>query len=280
MHDDHNRHAIVLRGGKFTIGTSDTILPDDGEKPTRSVRIKPFAIDPVAITNCRFAMFVESTGYVTDAERFGWSYVFQAMVNGPGQYDRLPGADWWCAVPEARWDQPEGASSGIAERGEHPVVHISRNDALAFAGWAGGRLPTEAEREFAARGGLDQQRYPLGNREPDNVAFQPCNIWQGEFPFINTIAGGYLSTAPAQSFEPNGFGLFNMVGNVWEWTKDVFRVRSLRRSTKRQPKKQNEEQIYVLKGGSYICHKSYCYRYRVAARSSNTANSLTGHTGF
>ena len=274
------KDAVALRGGKFLMGTSENILPDDGEKPARQVRVRPFRLDRRTVTNDRFARFVEETGYETEAERLEWSYVFHALLNSPDRYDGLPGAEWWRAVPGATWCQPEGPGSSIEEREEHPVVHVSWNDACAFAAWAGGRLPTEAEWEFAARGGLEGKRYPWGDEEPDDQDFQPCNIWQGRFPFENTLADGHLGTAPAESFEPNGYGLFNMVGNVWEWTADVYRVRSLRKASRANQALQAASRRYVLKGGSYLCHKSYCYRYRVAARSGNTPDSATGHTGL
>lgn len=274
------KDAVELRGGRFLMGTSETILPYDGEKPTRQVRVNPFRLDRRTVTNDRFARFVAETAYETEAERLEWSYVFHALLKTPDRYDRLPGAEWWRAVPGAAWNQPEGPNSTIEGREEHPVVHVSWNDACAFAAWAGGRLPTEAEWEFAARGGLEGKRYPWGDEEPDDLTFQPCNIWQGRFPFENTLADGYLGTAPAESFEPNGYGLFNMAGNVWEWTADVYRVRSLSKASRAQQAEQQSSRRYVLKGGSYLCHKSYCYRYRVAARSGNTPDSTTGHTGF
>ncbi|NRB34326.1 MAG: formylglycine-generating enzyme family protein [Rhodobacteraceae bacterium] len=269
---------LQLKGGRVMIGTADTILPQDGEKPPRQKRVKPFAIDPIAVTNDRFADFVAATGYVTEAEPFGWSFVFQGFLDPLSAYQRLPGAEWWCRVEGADWRRPEGPGSDLAGRGDHPVVHVSWHDAVAFARWAGGRLPSEAEWEYAARGGLEQRRYPWGDEEPDDTGFQPCNIWQGRFPHANTAADGFAGTAPAESFAPNGFGLFNMVGNTWEWTADIWRIRSLRK-TARNPAVPTAKQ-YVLKGGSYLCHKSYCYRYRIAARTPNTPDSSTGHTGF
>ena len=274
--------AVFLKGGRTLIGTNDSILPDDGEKPARWVRVKPFLMDRATVTVDRFAEFVSETGYVTEAETFGWSYVFHAALDDAGRYDRLPGAEWWCAVPGASWYAPEGEGSTLDGRGDHPVVHVSWNDARAFSIWAGGRLPTEAEWEYAARGGLEHKRFPWGDREPDDTGFLPCNIWQGEFPTVNTVADGHLLTAPARSYEPNGYGLLNTVGNVWEWTSDTFRIRSLRKQAKlaKDAAAANRRTLYVLKGGSYLCHRSYCYRYRVAARTGNTPDSSTAHTGF
>ena len=272
--------AIALKGGRFVMGTNDAILPDDGEKPARTVRVAPFRIDACTVTNERFAAFVAATGHRTDAEIYGWSYVFFSRLADPEGFRALPGAEWWRAVDGATWDAPEGPGSTLEGRGDHPVVHVSWRDATAFAAWAGGRLPSEAEWEFAAAGGLAQPRFPWGDAEPDDTGFLPCNIWQGRFPQRNTGADGHAGTAPARSFAPNGYGLYNMVGNVWEWTADAFRVRSLRRTARRREEAQGAERTYVLKGGSHLCHKSYCYRYRIAARSANTPDSTTAHAGM
>ena len=272
--------TVSLNAARFKMGTSETISPHDGEKPSRSVRVGAFSIMTTTVTNTQFAKFVNDTGYMTEAEHFGWSYVFQTFLNKPYDFNCLSGAEWWCAVPGAKWNLPEGPGSDLNNRWDHPVTHVSWHDAQAFAKWAGGRLPTEVEWEYAARGGLNDKRYPWGNDEPDDVSFLPCNIWQGDFPFINTIADGYLGTAPSKSFAPNGFGLYNVVGNVWEWNIDRFRIRSMRKEAKAHLRSLGKEVQYLLKGGSFLCHKSYCYRYRVAARSSNTPNSTTSHTGF
>ena len=272
--------TVNLPSARFKMGTSDTLLPQDGEKPVRRVRVAGFEVMTTTVTNSQFKAFVQDTGYQTDAERFGWSYVFQLLLENPDQYERLPGAEWWCAVPLATWDKPEGPGSDISDSLNHPVTHVSWNDAVAFATWAGGRLPTEAEWEYAARGGLDQKRYPWGDEEPNDEDLMPCNIWQGWFPHENTLADGYLGTAPAKSFEPNGFGLYNTVGNVWEWNAELFRIRSLRKDATAYAEALEGEKRRLLKGGSFLCHVSYCYRYRIAARSSNTPNSTTSHTGF
>lgn len=276
----HAENVVHLPGGKARIGTSDTILPMDGEKPPRTVRLKPFAIERCAVTVDRFAAFIDETGYETDAERFGWSYVFHLFLDDPNRHAPLPGVEWWRAVDGADWRAPEGPGSDVSERGDHPVTHISHHDANAFAAWAGGRLPTEAEWEHAAQGGRTGARFPWGDAEPDDTDHLPCNIWQGRFPTKNTAADGYSGTAPAESFAPNGFGLFNMIGNTWEWTADRFRIRSLRKDARTHAHTLGPEERYVIKGGSYLCHRSYCYRYRIAARSSNTPDSTTGHAGF
>lgn len=272
--------AVRLPGGRTTVGTNDSILPRDGEKPARVVRVRPFAIDRAAVTVARFRDFVAATGYQTEAERYGWSFVFHGFLRDPDRHAPLPRADWWRAVDGATWAHPEGPHSNTDGREDHPVTHVSHTDALAFAAWAGGRLPTEAEWEHAAQGGLNGAKFPWGDVEPDDTDHLPCNIWQGRFPISNTGADGYLGTAPARSYAPNGYGLFNMVGNAWEWTSDPFRIRSLSKAAKAVRAAVAGETRFVVKGGSYLCHRSYCYRYRIAARSSNTPDSTTGHTGF
>jgi formylglycine-generating enzyme required for sulfatase activity len=272
---------VRLPGGRYTVGTNASPLPQDGESPTRVVQVKPFAIDPIAVTNDWFCEFVVATGYLTDAERFGWSLVFAGFA---AEEDRLATSaaapSWWRRVNLANRRQPEGPHSSLAGRLDHPVVHVSWNDAAAFAAWAGGRLPTEAEWEYAAAGGRRKAVFPWGDREPDDTTFQPCNIWQGKFPTHNSGADGHLGTAPVRSFAPNAFGLFNMVGNTWEWCADAFRVRSLARAAKQRNEGARATSERLLKGGSYLCHRSYCYRYRIAARTGASADSSTGHVGF
>ena len=258
---------VTLPGGVFRMGTDDADgFPEDREGPVREVTVAPFAIDAWCVTNERFAEFVAATGYETEAERFGWSYVFARFLPGRLRKDspRPEGAPWWCGVSGAYWRHPEGPGSDLDGRWDHPVVHVSWHDATAFCEWAGRRLPTEAEWEYAARGGLDQARYPWGDElTPDGV--HRCNIWQGRFPVSDTAADGYSGTAPVDAFEPNGFGLYNTAGNVWEWCADWF-----------DPAETNR----AMRGGSYLCHESYCNRYRVAARTANSPDSSTGNLGF
>lgn len=273
--------CIRLPGGTFAMGSDEGFLKADGEGPARRVRVRPFAIDPHAVTNARFADFIRATGYRTDAERFGWSFVFSAFLrDAPAPGARLPEAPWWVRVEGASWCLPEGPGSSIEDRLDHPVTHVSWNDAQAFAHWTGGRLPSEAEWEFAARGGLHAARFPWGDLEPDDEGAFPCNIWQGSFPAHNTGRDGFRGTAPVDAFAPNGFGLYNVVGNVWEWCADAFRLRSLRQAARRRGQTLAAHDHKVMKGGSYLCHRSYCYRYRVAARTSNTPDTSTGHLGF
>ena len=272
---------VRLPGGRFQVGTDASSLPHDGESPARLVHVKPFAIDPFAVTNEWFDAFVAATEYRTDAERLGWSLVFAPFVpEGTTGMVSQDGPSWWRRVEGASWKHPEGSNSSLGWRLDHPVVHVSWNDASAFAAWAGGRLPTEAEWEYAAAGGLPHARFPWGDAEPDDNAFQPCNIWQGDFPALNTQADGYLGTAPADAFAPNGHSLFNMAGNTWEWCADAFRVRSLAGAAKQRNESAREAGERLLKGGSYLCHRSYCYRYRIAARTGVSADSSTGHVGF
>jgi formylglycine-generating enzyme required for sulfatase activity len=189
-------------------------------------------------------------------------------------------APWWRRIDGAQWNAPFGPGSSIDDILDHPVVHVSWNDARVFAEWAGGRLPNEAEWVHAARGGLESPRFPWGEDEPEDGGPYPCNIWQGTFPNLNTLADGFLGTAPVGSFAPNGYGLYNMAGNVWEWCEDRFRVRSLKKAGKAHDEQLRRNPMQLTKGGSYLCHRSYCYRYRIDARSGSTADSSTGHMGF
>jgi len=196
------------------VGTSEPILHEDEEAPVRPTKIKPFKISPTTVTNGEFSAFIDATGYQTEAERYGWSFVFWSEVpKSRGRTEAVPRGEWWRKVKHARWDSVNGASPPL---NDHPVVHVSWNDAWAYAKWVGGRLPSEAEWEHAARGGSGDIRFPWGDREPDDASFFPCNIWQGKFPERNDARDGYVTTAPAQSYEPNGYGLYNMVGNGWE----------------------------------------------------------------
>lgn len=272
--------AIRLRGGRFEMGTRDRFFPEDGEGPPRQVRVKPFAISETAVTNAQFAAFVAETGYVTEAEHYGWTYVFMGLLDNADAHAPLPGLEWWRKVDGAAWHAPQGPGTTWDVIADHPVVHVSHRDAGAYAAWVGGRLPTEAEWEFAALGGQAQVRFPWGNAEPDDDGFQPCNIWQGRFPERDTGKDGYKGTAPARSFAPNGYGLYNMCGNTWEWTADRHRVRSLKKAARAAQAEARATPSYTVKGGSFLCHKSYCYRYRIAARSFNTPDSTTSHTGF
>ncbi len=273
---------VRLDGGRFRMGTdSACAVPGDGERPSREVEVHSFAIDPVAVSNRDFADFVEATGYVTDSERLGWSFVFEGRLSRrlrrSGIVERLPAAHWWCRISGADWRRPEGPGSSIERRLDHPVLHVSHNDAVAYSSWAGCRLPTEAEWEYAARGGTGSD-FPWGEElEPGGE--HRCNVWQGDFPNRDDGADGYRGTCPVDTFEPNGFGLYNMIGNVWEWCADWFAPRLPPAGT-RDPQGPPAGVARVIRGGSHLCHASYCNRYRASARTHNTPDSATGHTGF
>lgn len=255
--------------------------PVDGEAPVHQVHLPAYRIDATAVSNADFARFVKATGHITDAEQFGISAVFHLAVDpsSPDVLHQVEAAPWWLAVREACWDHPEGPQSSIITRPNHPVVHVSWNDAQAYCRWAGKRLPTEAEWERAARGGLDGARYPWGDELLSRGAWR-CNIWQGEFPRRNTLEDGYLTTAPVKAYRPNGFGLWNTVGNVWELCADWFDPEYYRQSPAEDPRGPSSGERRVMRGGSYLCHDSYCNRYRVAARSATTPESTTANVGF
>ncbi|MEX0287413.1 MAG: formylglycine-generating enzyme family protein [Paracoccaceae bacterium] len=272
--------AVKVPGGRSLVGTRAEQIPDDGEGPMREVRVKPFLIGATTVTNAQFAAFIDDTGYVTEAERFGWSFVFHAQVParvGPTQAVRE--VQWWRKVDGSNWRDINGPGThDEAWHPDHPVVQVSWNDARAYANWAGGRLPTEAEWEHAARGGAGDVTFPWGEDLPNDTDFLPCNIWQGDFPNHNTARDGYATTAPGVSFAPNGYGLYNVVGNVWEWTGDAYRIKSLKKHVR--ARLAGMKNYKLSKGGSFLCHRSYCFRYRIAARSGNSPDSTTTHQGF
>ncbi len=277
---EHQSPAAIrwLSGGWFDMGSDDAPHPQDGEAPVRSVWVDDFALATTAVSNREYARFVDATGYVTFAERLGSSFVFQSMLADPKAWPASSLAPWWCDVSGACWRAPEGDGSSIADRLEHPVVHVSRDDALAYCQWNGCRLPSEAEWEYGARAGLKRQCYPWGDELlPDGV--HHCNIWQGSFPAHNSCADGFAATAPVNAFEPNAFGLYNMTGNVWEWVADRFtRLHSPR--PVRNPRGPLNGERFVAKGGSWLCHESYCLRYRTSSRQSLPAQSSAANLGF
>jgi formylglycine-generating enzyme required for sulfatase activity len=275
---------IRLDGGPCLMGSDfEEAVLGDGEGAVRRVLLDGFYIDKLAVTNEQFAEFVRSTDYRAESERIGWSFVFQGHIPRERYSDlvsaTLPGAPWWCKVNGASWRHPEGPDSNVESRLHHPVTHVSWNDAGAFARWIGKRLPTEAEWEFAARGGLEQKIYPWGD-ELTPGGRHLMNVWQGTFPDVDLAEDGYAGTAPVDAFPPNGFGLYNMTGNTWEWCHDWFASAWHPTETRRNPVGPSRGTSKVMKGGSYLCHHSYCNRYRVAARTGNTPESCASNAGF
>ncbi|XP_053890458.1 formylglycine-generating enzyme isoform X1 [Malaclemys terrapin pileata] len=276
----HSQMALIPTG-MFTMGTDEPEIQQDGEWPARKVHVSQFYMDRYEVSNVEFEKFVNATGYVTEAEKFGDSFVFEGMLSEQVKTEiqqAVAAAPWWMPVKGANWRQPEGPDSSISKRMDHPVLHVSWNDAVAYCTWAGKRLPTEAEWEYSCRGGLENRLFPWGNKlQPKGQHY--ANIWQGEFPISNTGEDGYKGTAPVTAFPPNGYGLYNIVGNAWEWTSDWWAVHHSAGET-RNPKGPSSGTDRVKKGGSYMCHKSYCYRYRCAARSQNTPDSSASNLGF
>lgn len=273
---------VRIPGGVFTMGLDKPILPQDGEGPARRVEVSEFFINQYEVSNTEFAKFVAATGYVTEAEKFGDSFVLDVLLSDEVQSEitqAVQNAPWWLPVKKASWKSPEGKDSTIKDRMHHPVVHVSWNDAVAFCEWAGGkRLPTEAEWEYAARGGLEGRTFPWGNsHNPKGEHW--ANVWQGTFPYNNTLDDGYLSTAPVDTFKQNKYNLHNIVGNVWEWTADWWTTRHSKEFVK-DPTGPPTGGDKVKKGGSYMCHPETCYRFRCASRSQNTPDSSASNLGF
>lgn len=271
----------LIPAGSFVMGCDeDEANPGDGESPPRWIELDAFWIDAVAVTNDQFADFCEATGYVTEAEEFGWSFVFSGLL--PQDHPApapLEESGWWRSVEGACWWQPEGTGSRLDGRWEHPVVHVSWRDANAYAQWAGKRLPTEAEWERAARGGIDRAYYPWGD-EFASGGEQRCNTWQGLFPIVNSREDGYSGTAPAQSFEPNDFGLYNTVGNTWEWCADWFDPHLALRGEFVNPTGPSDGVERVIRGGSFLSHEAEPFRWEVAARGWSPPDNSTSDVGF
>jgi formylglycine-generating enzyme required for sulfatase activity len=261
---------VKIPAGPFSMGTNNALAyPADGEGPKRTVVLDEFWIDDAAVTNQAFSEFINATGYQTEAEITGWSFLPEFLVSELDTdflLGRSSSTPWWIGVKGANWRSPQGPNSSFNELLDHPVVHISWDDAQAFAQWSGKRLPTEAEWEKAARGGRENSLYAWGD-ELMNDGQHACNIWQGDFPTTNSGDDGYLSTAPVYSFQPNGYGLYNVCGNVWEWCQDSW-------------SNPDSDESKVIKGGSFMCHDSYCNRYRLSARTSHPRNGFTAHIGF
>ncbi|OCT85736.1 formylglycine-generating enzyme [Xenopus laevis] len=272
---------VLIPSGVFTMGTDEPGIPQDGESPARKVHLDSFYMDMYEVSNSEFEKFVKATGHVTEAETFGDSFVFEGLITEEVKstiHQAVAAAPWWLPVKGADWRHPEGPDSNILNRMDHPILHVSWNDASAFCIWAGKRLPTEAEWEYACRGGLENRIFPWGNKlEPKGQHY--ANVWQGDFPTQNTGEDGYVQTSPVTAFPANGYGLYNMVGNAWEWTSDWWDTHHTADEV-HNPKGPSTGNDRVKKGGSYMCHESYCYRYRCAARSQNTPDSSASNLGF
>jgi formylglycine-generating enzyme required for sulfatase activity len=300
-----DEHMMFVPGGTFRMGSED-FYPE--ERPVHRVAVDGFWMDRHPVTVAQFRRFVKATGYRTFAERAPDAADYPgadpamlvpgALVFHPtrGPVDLGDVANWWQWVPGARWDRPEGPGSDTYTRARHPVVQIAPEDAEAYAAWAGKTLPTEAEWERAARGGLDGATYAWGDEVAPGGRFL-ANFWQGEFPWRNELRDGFAGTSPVGSFDPNGFGLHDMTGNVWEWTTDFFAPRHPGEAAKaccvpHNPRVASTDASFVagapgahiprrvIKGGSHLCAANYCLRYRPAARQGETIDTSTSHIGF
>ena len=263
---------VLIPGGMYFIGTDQPVFKADGEDPEREVSIDEFFLDVHEVSNEEFRDFVEATGYVTEAETFGNSFVLESLIKDPDVKESIKqavaGSPWWLPVPDAKWSTPEGKGSDLIHRMDHPVVHVSWNDAKAFCKYNNKRLPTEIEWEVGCRGGLYNRLYSWGNKWQPKGEHR-ANTWQGKFPTHDSGEDGFIGTSPVTSFPANRYGLKNMIGNVWEWTSDDWSVRGRIDSSEK-----------VKKGGSFMCHKDFCFRHRCAARSHNTPDSTASNLGF
>ena len=315
---DRTKGMVWIPGGEFRMGSTDPLARAD-EQPVHRVRVRGFWMDATEVTNAQFRTFVEATGYKTVAERpIDWEELKKQVPEGtPKPPDEMlvpgslvftqpraddPAADftsWWSWTPGACWRHPQGPASSIEGRDDHPVVHIAHDDARAYCAWAGKRLATEAEWEFAARGGLDGKVNVWGDQSVDPGAGNAwrCNIWQGEFPRTNLAFDGSVRTAPARTYPPNGYGLYDMAGNVWEWCADLYdarayaeRVKGLEPgaavvdpkgpATSRDPRNAHAPESRVHRGGSFLCNDSYCASYRPSARMAAPPDTALEHLGF
>ncbi|WP_375582600.1 formylglycine-generating enzyme family protein [Cyclobacterium xiamenense] len=300
---------IWIEGGTYTRGATDDRGRQD-ELPAHTVQVDGFWMDETEVTNRQFAEFVEATGYVTVAEKKpDWEEIKKQLPPGtPKPPDEVlvaasltfhspdrsvplnNAAQWWQWTPEASWRQPQGPGSSIEGKEDYPVVHVAWEDAVAYAKWAGKRLPTEAEWEYAARGGLEEKSFPWGDDPVEKSGFM-ANIWQGEFPVTDKGEDGYQGLAPVKSFDANPYGLYDMAGNVWEWTNDWYREDYYSRlANEVQVNPQGPSDSYdpqeptvpkkIVKGGSFLCNVSYCEGYRVSAKMKSSPDTGLEHTGF
>ncbi|MBL9118887.1 MAG: formylglycine-generating enzyme family protein [Phycisphaerae bacterium] len=304
---------VWIPGGEFTMGGVDRLARPD-EQPLHRVRVAGFWMDSTEVTNAEFRRFVEATGYVTTAERaVDWEELKRQLPPGTprppedmlqpgasvftppsGQVDLADFRQWWTWTPGASWRHPSGPHTTLEGKDDHPVVHVSWDDAVAYCAWAGKRLPTEAEWEFAARGGLDQAVNVWGNEPVDHTR---ANTWQGHFPDHNTREDGFVGAAPVRSFPPNGYGLYDMAGNVWEWCADRFRADEYSRRVEAagqgavvadpkgppnssDPRNPHAPESRVHRGGSFLCSDRYCASYRPSARMASPPDNAMQHLGF
>lgn len=303
-----SNEMVLIPGGILDMG-GDNEQAAANEYPKHKVSIHSFWMDATEVTNAQFAKFVEATGYVTIAERaINWEMMKREVAPGtPKPADELlqPGAlvfqatkqpvsmrnsaRWWRWVTGANWRQPEGPQSSIVQKMDHPVVQIAWEDATAYAKWAGKRLATEAEWEWAARGGAEGMVYPWGN-EDVNEGDPKANFWQGLFPYHNQLKDGFYTTAPVKSFAPNAYGLYDMAGNVWEWCSDWLDITFYQNTNASIANTQGPAKAYnpempllnekVMRGGSFLCNDSYCSGYRNARRMGSSTDTGLNHTGF
>lgn len=292
---------VWIPGGTFQMGCADCNMPD--AEPVHPVTVDGFWMDVTPVTNRQFQEFVTATAYLTIAERTPKAEDYPGvpldkLVAGSACFSPPSGTvpldnpfAWWTYQPGANWQHPEGPGTDVKGREDHPVVHIAWTDAVAYATWAGKRLPTEAEYEFAARGGPDQKRFAWGDELKPNGKW-PANIWQGRFPSDDTGEDGYRSTSPVRAFPPNGFGLYDVSGNVWQWSADWYRPdyfsRLTGQGTVRNPKGPTDSfdpqepgvPKRVQKGGSFLCSDQYCARYHVGSRGKGAVDSGGSNVGF
>jgi sulfatase modifying factor 1 len=280
---------VMIPGGTFLMGSNAFYRE---ERPVRSETVAPFWIDRCPVTNAEFSRFVAATGYVTFSERVPTREMYpdaapEFLVPGSLVFIKPPRPvslrdhrAWWAYVPGANWRHPNGPNSSIAHKDNYPVVHVTHEDAQAYAAWAGKQLPDEAQWEFAARGGLEGAAYPWGDAANPEGRYM-ANTWQGRFPFENLAEDGFEGTSPVEAFPPNGFGLHDMAGNVWEWTSSLYSPQGgADKSCCHRDDVDQQGQLYVVKGGSHLCAPNYCLRFRPSARQGETRDSSTCHIGF
>jgi len=264
---------VLIPGGTFLMGSRTGL---SREAPVHEVVVNAFYLDTHEVTNDEFAEFVEATDFVSEAEEWGWSLGF---VPDAETVEHIPGAEWWVKVDKADWRHPLGPGSSIEGQGDYPVVQVSWNDAVAYSKWARKRLPTEAEWEFAARGGRSDAIYPWGN-ELELDGRMMANTWNGIFPISDSGADGYASLSPVGSYPSNGYGLYDVAGNVWEWCEDWFQGDYYRQSPRENPRGPSRGLEKVIRGGSWLCAPNYCHGYRVSHRNHSGIDTGLNHVGF